>query len=256
VLDNPSAPSRRRRFIHNSTRLPDANERLAEVTEDDDGSRRAGGESHREIALEDARCNSRGRTDDVCAVVDGDDTGANVGAGRLWRRECDYHDQENARPEPSRLDGRSHFGWTRVIELTGDNTSHTLSSGFLAQREVLRSDIPRDLVDDFDVMSAGMVFRLLEFARCKTAGDVGFVVLAVAILSGICGVAFAALYGVDAISANTSANVGIVSLGAAATAVLSGFATRRRWRAAREGMFVGLATLGAWFLLLVYALGR
>jgi uncharacterized membrane protein (UPF0136 family) len=85
---------------------------------------------------------------------------------------------------------------------------------------------------------------------------VGFVVLAVAIFSGICGVAFAALYEVDAISSNTSANVGIVSLGAAGTAVLSGFATRRRWRAAREGMFVGLATLGAWFLLLVYALGR
>jgi hypothetical protein len=84
---------------------------------------------------------------------------------------------------------------------------------------------------------------------------VGSVVLAVAIFSGICGVAFAALFEVDAISANPSANVGMVSLGAAATAVLSGFATRRRWRAAREGMFVGLATLGGWFLL-VYALGR
>jgi uncharacterized membrane protein (UPF0136 family) len=84
----------------------------------------------------------------------------------------------------------------------------------------------------------------------------GWLLLAVAILSAISGVASAALYEVDAISANTSANVGIVSLGAAATASLVGFAARSRWRHAREGMFVGLATLGAWFLLVVYGLGR
>jgi hypothetical protein len=47
-----------------------------------------------------------------------------------------------------------------------------------------------------------------------------------------------------------------VSLGATAGAVLLGFALRRRAKLARDGMFVGLATLGAWFLLLVYALGQ
>jgi hypothetical protein len=47
-----------------------------------------------------------------------------------------------------------------------------------------------------------------------------------------------------------------VSLGAAAGAVLLGLTLRRRAGLARDGMFVGLATLGGWFLLLVYALGQ
>jgi hypothetical protein len=83
---------------------------------------------------------------------------------------------------------------------------------------------------------------------------VGRLVLALAILGVILGVAALGPYEIDAISANTSANLGLVSLAATAIAVVGGFAMRHRWRAARDGMYVGLATFGAWFALVFYAL--
>jgi hypothetical protein len=83
----------------------------------------------------------------------------------------------------------------------------------------------------------------------------GRVVVAVAILGAVLGVAAVAANEVNAISANTSADIALISLAVTSTAVVAGFAMRRRWRGARDGMYVGLATLGAWFLLLLYALG-
>ena len=85
----------------------------------------------------------------------------------------------------------------------------------------------------------------------------GRIVLAVAIIGGAAGLAgFALDEGLGVISSQTSVDLGLVSLGAAATAVIIGFPLRTRLRHARDGMFVGLATLGAWFLLLVYALAQ
>ena len=85
----------------------------------------------------------------------------------------------------------------------------------------------------------------------------GRIVLGLLIVGGAAGLASFALYeGLGVISTDTSVDMSLVSLGAAAGAVLLGFALRRRAGLARDGMFVGLATLGAWFLLLVYALGQ
>jgi hypothetical protein len=85
----------------------------------------------------------------------------------------------------------------------------------------------------------------------------GRIVLGLAIVGGAAGLAsFALDEGLGVITTDTSVDMSLVSLGAAAGAVLLGFALRRRARQAREGMFVGLATLGGWFLLLVYALGQ
>jgi hypothetical protein len=85
----------------------------------------------------------------------------------------------------------------------------------------------------------------------------GRIVLGLAIVGGAAGLASFALYeGLGMITTDTSVDISLVSLGAAAGAVLLGFALRRRAGHARDGMFVGLATLGAWFLLLVYALGQ
>jgi hypothetical protein len=70
---------------------------------------------------------------------------------------------------------------------------------------------------------------------------VGGLVLAVAILGAVCGVGSAALYEADAISSNTSANLGLASLALTASSVAVGFAIRRRASLARDGMFVGLA---------------
>jgi hypothetical protein len=77
----------------------------------------------------------------------------------------------------------------------------------------------------------------------------GWVVLVVAIGSGLTGLAGVALYELDAISSGTSADMGLLSLGGALASVALGFPLRRL-RPARGGMFVGLATLGAWFLVL------
>jgi hypothetical protein len=85
----------------------------------------------------------------------------------------------------------------------------------------------------------------------------GRIVLGLAIVGGAAGLASFALYeGLGVITTDTSVDMSLVSLGATAGAVLLGFALRRRAKLARDGMFVGLATLGAWFLLLVYALGQ
>jgi hypothetical protein len=83
----------------------------------------------------------------------------------------------------------------------------------------------------------------------------GWVVLVVAIGSGLTGLTSAALYEPDAISSDTSADIGLLSLGGALASVAVGFPLRRV-RLARDGMFVGLATLGTWFLVLFYALAQ
>ncbi len=62
--------------------------------------------------------------------------------------------------------------------------------------------------------------------------------------------------GLGLIASDTSVDMTLASLGAAATAVILGFPLRNRIRLARDGMFVGLASIGAWFLLVVYALGQ
>jgi hypothetical protein len=72
----------------------------------------------------------------------------------------------------------------------------------------------------------------------------------------VAGVASFALDAIDVVSPDTAADLGLISLGAATAAVVIGFVGRRRVRLAREGMVVGLATLGGWFLLLVYALSQ
>lgn len=86
---------------------------------------------------------------------------------------------------------------------------------------------------------------------------IGRIVLAVAIVGGAAGLASFALYEwLDVISSDTSVDMSLVSVLAAAAAVILGFALRKRARSARDGMFVGLATLGGWFLLIAYALGQ
>jgi hypothetical protein len=84
----------------------------------------------------------------------------------------------------------------------------------------------------------------------------GQIVLVVAIGVGLAGVAAVALSEAGAISSDTSADIVVVSLAATVAIVVVGFVLRRRFRVARDGMFVGLATLGAWFLLLMYALAQ
>jgi hypothetical protein len=91
----------------------------------------------------------------------------------------------------------------------------------------------------------------------KRQRAVGWIVLGVALAGVAAGLASFALYeGLGVITSDTSADMALVSLGGAAAAVMIGFALRRRARLARDGMFVGLATLGGWFLLLVYALSQ
>lgn len=84
----------------------------------------------------------------------------------------------------------------------------------------------------------------------------GRIILAVAIASALLGLASFALDAMDAITPNTAADLGLASLGSAVAAALMGFALRRRLRLAHEAMFVGLATLGGWFLALMYALSQ
>jgi hypothetical protein len=85
----------------------------------------------------------------------------------------------------------------------------------------------------------------------------GRIVLGLAIAGSAVGLASLALYfGLGVISPETSVKLILVSLASSAAAVIIGFVLRRRARLAHEGMFVGLATLGAWFLLLVYAFSQ
>jgi hypothetical protein len=82
-------------------------------------------------------------------------------------------------------------------------------------------------------------------------------VLGLAIVGGAVGLASLALYfWLGVISPETAVSLTFVSLGASAAAVMIGFVLRHRVRLAHEGMFFGLATLGAWFLLFVYAFSR
>ncbi len=83
----------------------------------------------------------------------------------------------------------------------------------------------------------------------------GRVLLGVAIASLVAGFGVLLLEAVDS-DVDRGANLGVLSLGLATAAVVLAFPLRRRIRFAREAMFVALATLGGWFLLLVYALGR
>ena len=84
----------------------------------------------------------------------------------------------------------------------------------------------------------------------------GTVLVGVAILGAVCGVASVVPYEGDAISSDTLAELGVASLYTALAVTLIGFLLRKRVSRARDAMFVALATLGAWFLVLVYALGR
>jgi len=85
----------------------------------------------------------------------------------------------------------------------------------------------------------------------------GRIVLGLAVPGGAVGLAGLALYfGLNVISPETAVKLILASLAASAAAVVIGFLLRRRARLAHEGMFVGLATLGAWFLLFVLAFSQ
>jgi hypothetical protein len=85
----------------------------------------------------------------------------------------------------------------------------------------------------------------------------GRIVLGLAIAGAAVGLAGLVLYfGLEVISPETSVKLIFASLAASAAAVILGFVLRRRARLAHEGMFFGLATLGAWFLLFVYAFSQ
>jgi hypothetical protein len=84
---------------------------------------------------------------------------------------------------------------------------------------------------------------------------VGRVLLGVAIASWLAGLGVLLLEAVSS-DLDRGGNLIAVSLGLGAIAAALGFLGRRRIRLAREAMVIGLTALGAWFLLLVYALGR
>jgi hypothetical protein len=86
---------------------------------------------------------------------------------------------------------------------------------------------------------------------------IGRILLGVAIAGAAVGVASFALYeGLEVISTDAAVDMSLASTGAAAAAVILGYPLRDRLRWARDGMFVGLATIGGWFLLIAYALGQ
>lgn len=85
----------------------------------------------------------------------------------------------------------------------------------------------------------------------------GRIVLGLAIAGGVIGVGGIALSEwLGVISVDTAVDLSFVSVAVSAAAVIFGFVLRRRARLAHEGMFVGLATLGGWFLLLIYGLSQ
>jgi hypothetical protein len=86
---------------------------------------------------------------------------------------------------------------------------------------------------------------------------IGRILLGVAMAGAAVGAVSFALYdGLDVISIDTAVDLSLVSTGADAAAVTLGYPLRNRLRSARDGMFVGLATIGGWFLLVAYALGQ
>jgi hypothetical protein len=84
---------------------------------------------------------------------------------------------------------------------------------------------------------------------------VGRVLFVVAIASWVAGLGVLLLEAVGS-DPDTGANLGVLSVVLAAAAIVLGFALRRRSRRARDAMVLGLANIGGWFLLIVYALGR
>lgn len=92
---------------------------------------------------------------------------------------------------------------------------------------------------------------------------VGVVALMTGILGGIAGLAAYALYEIEVIGVDTSANLIVLSLLCALVAIPIGVLGARWARkrghepvVAQAGAVVGLGTLAAWFVVLVYALGR
>lgn len=93
--------------------------------------------------------------------------------------------------------------------------------------------------------------------RARALHALGRVILGTAIAGGVAGLTGFALYeGLDVVSSDTAVDMSLVSMGAAAAAAILGLPLGNRLRSARDGMFVGLATLGGWFSLLVYALAQ
>ena len=84
---------------------------------------------------------------------------------------------------------------------------------------------------------------------------VGRVLLGVGIAGWLAGLGVLLLEAVSS-DLDKGGNLIGVSLGLAAVASALGFLGRRRIRLAHEAMVIGLSALGAWFLLLVDALGR
>jgi hypothetical protein len=84
---------------------------------------------------------------------------------------------------------------------------------------------------------------------------VGRVLLGVGIASWLAGLGVLLLEAASS-DLDKGGNLIVASLALAVVASALGFLGRRRIRLAREAMVVGLTALGAWFLLLVYALGR
>ena len=94
-----------------------------------------------------------------------------------------------------------------------------------------------------------------KYCSAWDAAAVGRVLVAVAIASWVAGVGVLITELVHDDS-DAGVTLGVASVCLAAGASVLGFLLRGRVRRAREAMFVGLAALGGWFLLIVYALGR
>ena len=86
-------------------------------------------------------------------------------------------------------------------------------------------------------------------------GLVGRALVAVAVASWLAGLGVLVTELVNDDS-DAGANLGVASVCLAAGASVLGFLLRRRVRRAQDAMVLGLAALGGWFLLIVYALGR
>ena len=92
---------------------------------------------------------------------------------------------------------------------------------------------------------------------------VSVIALVVAVVGAVAGLAFAGLYALDAISDNTAANLGVVSILASLIAIAVG-AVGWRWENRQRpnpilGMsatLIGVGTIGAWLAVFIWALGQ
>ena len=92
---------------------------------------------------------------------------------------------------------------------------------------------------------------------------VSVIALVVAVVGAVAGLAFAGLYALDAISDNTAANLGVVSILASLMAIAVG-AVGWRWENRQRpnpilGMsatLIGVGTIGAWLAVFIWALGQ